>query len=148
MIVAQTIAEFNSKYASSTGISFHDNEVDDLKVDVFSVEYPALKFHFEFWLNDDLYICLHADHRQTHAFGPVSNENLVMKIGKFGNYILEDIKKHFDHQIYGDLDLEGENDKLNSYNTHKLNFLGRMDDPAYNAELMYHLIKAAKKFRI
>lgn len=148
MIISDSAAKFNSLYSAATGISFEDSEGDSTRVDAYSLEYPTLRFHYEFWLADDFYICLHADHRQTKAYGPVSNENLAMKIGKFGNYILDDLSKHFDPKLTGSLDLEGDDDKLNLYNTHKLNFMGRMDDATYNAGLMYHLIKATRKFRI
>lgn len=140
--------EFNLKHASTAGITFDSLTKEYYRHDEQSVQYPGLKFHYEFWYDDGtLYASLHTNHRppDNHIDPDI---NLILKIHSFTSHIIREVRTHFDNNVKWDINLPAPSDEGNSYCTHILNFICKPDDPAYNASLMFELIKATRKFKI
>jgi|GEM_PF-5321202 len=139
--------EFNEKYASTTGFTFDNLTGDYYRFDEASHQYPALKFHYEFWDDDGvIYASLHTAHLPTENQND-RNLNLILKIHSFSSYIIKEIRRQFDPFALCKVNLICDEDEENTYNTHIINFVCK-NDPSYNADLMHELVKATRKFKI
>lgn len=141
--------EFNINHSTSAGVVFRATANECFRYDEHSVQYPGLKFHYEFWEDDDgtLYASLHTDHPAAN----IKNDpdiNLILKIHSFSLHIIREVRIHFDPKVKWEINVPADADEGNPYSTHILNFVCKHNDPVYNASLMYELVKATRKFKI